>query len=387
MKSINKLIRRLHKTRREASLDCQLTMHRRKQTAHFETEEKFHKLCEAAFEGIILMEEGVVLMANEQFSEMFGYQPSELVGMKVIDFFTSKSRELVRQRIALGQEDRYEVDALRKDGTVFPLEVRGKQVLYGGRNVRVKAVRDLSEQKQQEREWRNIFSMFAHDMKNPLVASKGILSRVLAGKTGPLIEPQNHHLQMVKSELTKLEKLILNFLEYSRLGAKAYTPMMDWLDVFSLMSESVERARVESEKKGLIISCEFDDFPQQVWADRGMIQRVIDNLLENAIKHTNSGGSVSARVSGQEENLFVNVADTGTGIAEHHLPFIFDAFYKANQGSDGSGLGLAIAHNIIRTHGGHIWAESIVGKGSAFSFILPIKPRTDKLHQEQGGNH
>jgi signal transduction histidine kinase len=192
---------------------------------------------------------------------------------------------------------------------------------------------------------------------------------------------------MVKSELTKLEKLILNFLEYSRLGAKAYTPMMDWLDVFSLMSESVERARIEAEKKGLIISCEFDDFPQHVWADRGMIQRVIDNLLENAIKHTNSGGSVSARVSRQEENLFVNVADTGTGIAEHHLPFIFDAFYKANQGSDGSGLGLAIVHNIIRTHGGHILAESIVGKGSAFSFILPIKPRTDKLHQEQGSNH
>ena len=213
--------------------------------------------------------------------------------------------------------------------------------------------------------------MFAHDMKSPLVASNGILSRALAGKTGLLIEPQKRHLHIVKDELIKLEKLIRSFLEYSRLGAKEHTPVMDWVNVVALISESMERVRMEAEKKGLVISCEFDDFPQRIRADRGMIQRVIDNLLENAIKHTNSEGSVSVSASRREESLVVHIADTGTGIAEHHLPYIFDAFYKASQDSGGSGLGLAIVQSIIKAHGGHIWVESVPGKGSTFSFVLP----------------
>ena len=370
----NKFITRLTKTRREpVPLRRLLTIHQKKQSVLFETEERVRKLCEAAFEGIILMEEGTVLMTNEQFAEMFRYHPPELLGMKVPDFFTPESRELVRQRIISGHEGRYEVEALRKDGSVFPAEVRGKQVLYGGRNVRVKAIRDLSEQKQQEREWRNLLSMFAHDMKNPLVAATGFLSRALSGKAGALTESQSRHLHIVKDELTKLEKLIRSFLEYSRLGAKEHAPMMDCLDVFGLISESTERARVEAEKKGLVISCEFDDFPQHIRADRGMIQRVIANLLENAIKHTNQGGSVSVKVSRREENLVVHIVDTGEGIPEHHLPFIFDAFYKASSNSEGSGLGLAIVQSIIKAHGGHIWVESVPEKGSTFSFILPTE--------------
>jgi PAS domain S-box-containing protein len=368
----NNLIRQLTNTRQEpVALRRQLTTHRKKQSEHSETEERVSKLCEAAFEGIIFMEDGVVLVTNEQFAEMVGCHASELIGMKVPDFFASESRDLVRQHIISGHEGRYEVQALRKDGSVFPAEVRGKQILYGGRNVRVKVIRDLSDQKQQEREWRNVLSMFAHDMKNPLVAATGFLSRVLSGKTGALTETLDRHLNIVKDELIKLEKLIRSFLEYSRLGANEYAPVMELLDVFGLISESTERARMEGEKKGLAISCEFEDFPHHIRADRGMIQRVITNLLENAIKHTNAGGSVVVKASRREENLVVHIVDTGEGIPEHHLPFIFDAFYKATPNTEGSGLGLAIVQSLLKAHGGHIWVESTPGKGSIFSFSLP----------------
>ncbi len=368
----NNRLRRFTNTRRvPVVLRRPLTIHRKNQSEASNNEEKIRKLCEAAFEGIIFMEDGVVLVTNEQFAEMVGCHASELIGMKVPDFFASESRDLVRQHIISGHEGRYEVQALRKDGSVFPAEVRGKQILYGGRNVRVKVIRDLSEQKQQEREWRNVLSMFAHDMKNPLIAATGFLSRVLSGKAGTLAQTHDRHLKIVKDELIKLEKLIRSFLEYSRLGAKEHAPMMEWLDVVGLISESTERARVEAEKKGLAISCEFDDFPQRIRADHGMIQRVIANLLENAIKHTNSGGSVNVKVSRREENLIVHIVDTGEGIPEHHLPFIFDAFYKATTNTEGSGLGLAIVQSLLKAHGGHIWVESTPGKGSTFSFSLP----------------
>ena len=129
----SKRVRQLTTTwRKQVALRGLLTMHRKKQSALFETEEKIRKLCEATFEGIIFMEEGKVLTTNEQFAEIFGYHPSELIGMKVPGFFTSESRDLVRQHIISEHEERYEVQALRKDGSIFPAEVRGKQVLYGG---------------------------------------------------------------------------------------------------------------------------------------------------------------------------------------------------------------------------------------------------------------
>lgn len=335
-------------------------------------DEKVRKLCEAAFEGIILMEDGVVSVANEQVAEMFGYELWELTGMKVVDLFAPDSKGLIGQHIASGRENRYEVQALRKDGSFFPAEVMGKQIVYGGRNIRAKAIRDLSEQKQKEREKQNLLSMFAHDMKNPLIVSESILTRLLSGKAGgPLSEQHSERLQAVKDELAKLGKLIINFLEYSRIEATKQTPEMEWIDIFSLVLEITEKATTEAKRKGLDITCELDGSQPLVRADRDMISRVVTNLIDNAFKHTGPGGSIRVRGSSQDENVTIEIIDSGRGILEDHLPFIFDAFYKVSPNSEGSGLGLAIAQKIIKAHGGQIWVESAPGRGSTFSFTLP----------------
>lgn len=102
-----------------------------------------------------------------------------------------------------------------------------------------------------------------------------------------------------------------------------------------------------------------------------MISRVIRNLLDNAIKYTDSGGTVTVKVTARGDEILVSVKDTGVGIPEDHLPHIFDAFYRVRRDAKGSGLGLSIAKTIIEAHGGRIWAESIPAKGSVFSFTLP----------------
>jgi signal transduction histidine kinase len=109
--------------------------------------------------------------------------------------------------------------------------------------------------------------------------------------------------------------------------------------------------------------------------DGRRIEQVVANLLDNALNHTPSGGTVTVVVGPGEEGILVSVVDTGEGIPAEHLPYVFERFYKVDDArsrkSGGAGLGLAIAKQMVELHGGRIWVESEVGKGSKFSFILP----------------
>jgi len=113
-----------------------------------------------------------------------------------------------------------------------------------------------------------------------------------------------------------------------------------------------------------------DVFPD-INADEAMVNRVIANLIGNAIKYTNSDGEINVRLLNRDSDILVQVRDTGIGIPSDKLPFLFDAFYRVDNNQKGSGLGLSIAKTIVEAHGGKIWVESIIGKGSTFSFTLP----------------
>jgi two-component system phosphate regulon sensor histidine kinase PhoR len=240
-----------------------------------------------------------------------------------------------------------------------------------GRRMILLAIEDITGLRKLEREKRNIFSMFAHDMKNPLVTSVGFLSRILSGKAGALTEKQQNYLKIALSELDKVSQLISAFLEFSKYEAREYKPVFAPVDMLAETQKNIDVEKVEAEKKQITISLEPPDTAiSMVNADAAMINRVIRNLLDNAIKHTNSGGVVTIRVTDRGSEILVSVKDTGTGIPEDHLPYVFDAFYRAGRDSKGSGLGLAIARTIVELHGGKMWAQSAPHEGSTFRFTL-----------------
>jgi PAS domain S-box-containing protein len=345
---------------------------RRIQDVLKDNEERLKRLSEATFEGIAISEGGRILDANRQLAAMHGYSLHEIIGRNVLDLVAPESRLLVWRNINVGHEQTYEHWSIKKDGTVFPVEVRGRKAFHHGREVRVTAVRDLTEMKRRERERKNILSMFAHDMKNPVIISGGILSRLLSGKAGPLSDLQMDYLGSIWEELKKIEDLLMDFLEYSGLEVKQYKPTLRPYDIGVSISRNVESARIAGEKKGILIMLEIArDIPPVIEADGAMIDRVLSNLLDNAVKYTNRGGPVTVRAACRERDLLVEVVDSGTGIQESHLPYIFDAFYRASKETKGSGLGLSIAKNIVEAHGGRIWVESSYGKGSTFRFTLP----------------
>ena len=233
---------------------------------------------------------------------------------------------------------------------------------------------DISARKKKEREHKNILSMFAHDMKNPVVITRGVLSRLMSKKAGEVTGKQIEYFEMMEEELKKLQELISDFLQFSRFEAKEYQPDCSPFNIGDELSSHIESVRVEAEKKDLIITLNIPDGVRlEIMADRSMISRVISNLIDNAIKYTDPGGAISINVADKEDRLLVSIKDTGSGISEEHLPFIFDAFYRVSKDSKGSGLGLFISKTIVEAHGGNIWLESIPSKGSTFSFALPKK--------------
>lgn len=228
--------------------------------------------------------------------------------------------------------------------------------------------RRLQEIAKLERERNHLLSMLAHDMKNSIVPSIQLLSDISSGET----EDMHSNLSLVLEELNNVNYLATNFMEFARVDLKEYSPVLCRFEILPVIEKQVEISKVKANSKRLNILSEFlVETLAMITADKDMINRVITNLLDNAIKYTEPDGTITVKVADKGKEIMVQVEDTGPGISAEHIPFLFDAFYRANGEQSGSGLGLAIAKTIVEAHGGNIWVDSALGKGSTFSFTLP----------------
>jgi PAS domain S-box-containing protein len=327
----------------------------------------------------IVDQEGTIVDFNPAAEEITGYSRDEVTNKPHFEILHGTpdrdSCPLLKHALSMKEQAiAVETTIKKKNGEHITLSVTTSPLLEqdGGLSGAVELFRDISDDKQRERERKNILSMFAHDMKNPVTTAGGFLSRLLSGKAGALTEKQKSYLEMVREELYKVSDLIADFLEFSRIGAKAYIPVPRPFNIRKNMNSAVEAAKIEADKKSISLLFEVSgEIPPTTLADSAMIDRVIANLLDNAIAYTNKGGTIAVRLSDADNDVLVSVTDTGTGIPEDQLPYIFDAFYRISRDAKGSGLGLFIAKTIIEAHGGRIWVESKRDKGSTFSFTLP----------------
>jgi signal transduction histidine kinase/anti-anti-sigma regulatory factor len=218
-----------------------------------------------------------------------------------------------------------------------------------------------------QRERSHLLSMFAHDIKNAVLPASGFAQRILSGKTRNF----STDLAAIRESLSTAERLLTSFIDFSRFEKSEYKPALVPFDLEACVLKKIATMQVKAEEKDVKF---VSDFPRprlpEVMADEDMIQRVIGNLVDNAVKYTPPGGTVTIRGREVDDAILVEVMDNGVGISADHIPYIFDAFYRLKGSQTGSGLGLAIARTIIKAHGGEIWVESTPGKGSTFSFTL-----------------
>jgi signal transduction histidine kinase len=217
-------------------------------------------------------------------------------------------------------------------------------------------------------------STVSHEFKTPLTTITGFLSVMLDGETGPVNEQQMKFLQIAKSAAKRLSGLVSDLLDLSRLegGAKMEPRPLDLVELVGQSVENLQPAAAEGSKT--LVWTPPVGLPAAL-GDARWLGLVVDNLISNAVKFTRPNGKVVIEMRDKGEFLMVSVADDGIGIPAADRDKIFERFYRAsNRGevnAPGTGLGLAIAREVVSKHGGKIWFDSEVGKGTTFRFVVP----------------
>ncbi len=241
--------------------------------------------------------------------------------------------------------------------------------LIGG----VESFQDISRLKRLEREKDNIISMFAHDMKSSLTIIGGFVLRLLK-KVRPIDEErQKKYLGIIKNESGKLESLINEFLEFSRLQTGRLKLNFSATSLDKELMELSDSYQLKASQSGLNLELMNDEELPVIEADASQLRRVFTNLLDNAIKFSRGKGTITISTHETAEEVVVKVGDEGIGIDRDELPYIFDSFHRGKyvNKKEGFGLGLASVKAIVEGHGGRVLVESEPGKGSVFTVVLP----------------
>jgi signal transduction histidine kinase len=233
----------------------------------------------------------------------------------------------------------------------------------------------LSRQTALEEERRLFIGAIAHDLRTPLFALRGYL-RGLESGVADTPERVAHYVQACSVRADALDRLIAELFAYTRVEFLDQQPQREPLELGALLAASVETARPAATVKGVVLAMDGSPTPCAFAGDRALLDRAVQNLLDNAVRHTPPGGCVRVRWTQNDRQLVFQVEDAGPGIAPHDLPHLFTPLYRGepsrNRHTGGAGLGLTIARRILRAHGGDLVAANGTAGGALFTGTLPL---------------
>jgi PAS domain S-box-containing protein len=371
------------------------------------SEERYRHLIENFPDAVFVYNNESYFLANFSAAKLLGLDdPSLIVGRPLMYFFKEESKMSLRKRLSKlvenGEEPPLlEDEIVNEEGEKIPVEIKTIKFPYYDGLAFLSVVRDVSERKRNEdlrkrvksqteyeRMRTEYFANISHDFRTPLHAISGTIqlmemknAEIL--KELPLFSVKNkRHLEIMKQNNNRLIKLVNNLIDINKIEAGVYHIVKKNRNVTEIIRNVVlsvtELARFENIKT----SCQIDSGPVVLACDFDKIERIMLNLLSNAIKFTPSGGHVKTTIWDENGRLFVSVEDTGVGIEEDQLGRIFDRFSQTEDiftsSNEGSGIGLSLVKGFVKMHQGSIGVKSEIGKGSTFTFDIPIEVERDE---------
>ncbi len=246
--------------------------------------------------------------------------------------------------------------------------------LVGGLKQALAEVERLKDELEAENSYlrRDLIAHVSHDLRTPLVSLRGYLELLAARGDDLPAEQRRQHLAVALRQSERLGTLIDELFELARLDFKGVTLARERFALAELAADVVQKFALAAEGQGVRLVVQAAPGLPFVDADLGLVERLLENLIGNALKHTPAGGCITLAVHAEGTQLVTEVRDSGRGIAAADLPHVFDRFYRGSRGAGagGAGLGLAIARRIVELHGGTIGVASTPGEGSCFRFAL-----------------
>lgn len=355
-----------------------------------ESEEKYRQLVEDANSIIMRMDSrGRVTFFNRFAQNFFGYVQNEILGKSVVGTIvpvTDRSGKDLRKMISdltlhPGNYVNNENENMTRDGrrvwiawtnrAILDKARRPKEILCVGNDItKIKKAEELLKEMDSRKS--AFVANVSHEFKNPLAIIKESLAQVLEGLTGEINPQQKTVLETAKGNAERLIRLVTDLLDVSKIEAGKMKLKKEELNAGRLIDEIVKGNLPAINKKRLDLKKHIPKDALPVTADKDKLMEIITNLLTNAIKYTPSGGSISIELEKSKDGARFEISDTGPGIAKEDVDKLFDKFERIKaEKQEGTGLGLSIAKDIVELHGGKIWVESKLGKGSKFIFTLP----------------
>lgn len=363
-------------------------MAERLQEARRVEEERYQRaerMSEAALESlydpvIVADAEGKLVHVNRAAEGLFGPEAS-LVGKPIDEAIRDKSivvalHKAIHQQSASVAEDEAGMVDLEYAGIprTYRLRTTPMKSAEGALLGAVAVLEDITHLRQLDRLKTEFIGIASHELRTPVTSLQLSVDLLQEGTLGPLTPEQQEVIRCQKEDLQRLDRMMRDLLDITRLETGATPPRFEIVSAAQLVQNAVEAIEPQAKAKNLKLNVEVSPPLPQLRADPAQINRVLLNLLNNAVRFTAEGGQIHVKAYAADGKVFFSVKDTGIGIPPEYLPRIFERFVQVpGVARSGAGLGLSIAQTIVKAHGGQITVESTPGKGSTFTFYLPVK--------------
>jgi PAS domain S-box-containing protein len=371
-----------------------ITERRKTEKALIESEEKLRRIFETVPEGILLINtEGIILDANQAVIKMHGYTGrSKVISKNGHDLIATKDlekgRQLFKDTLEKGIMQNVRLTLLRIDGSEFAGEVSGAVIKDLQNNpvgivivtsditARIAAQEEhqkVVEYRELDRVKTNLLSTISHELRTPLASIKGYSSMLLMYDRKLNKMQKNESIEAIDRSTDRLTELIDHLLDMSRLDAGILKLTLSPVNPQQILTAAVDEAKLRSPH--FRFKNEIKGKLPGIMADARRLRQVIDNILENAIKYSPENTLITVKTEVKQDEMLVSITDQGRGIPEGEYQKIFERMYRIEQrlqkDPGGLGLGLSLCKALVEGHGGRIWVESVVDKGSTFYFTIP----------------
>jgi two-component system phosphate regulon sensor histidine kinase PhoR len=354
-----------------------MAMNSRQKLSDLECEKgKLASVLQEMSDGVIIVNhQGTVQLINQAAIAMFAVESTDPIGQTLIEITRQHQIvELFKKCLATAKVQALSFEVNRSKSYIHGQATPGGLALRGSCLL---LFQDMTEQHRVELMRRDFVSNVSHELRNPLAVIK-MLSETL--QDGALDDPANarHFIEQIENEADTLSVMVDELLELSRAESGRITLNLAPVRACEPLLSIFERMQLMAKQADLTLVLQCPDALPLIHADAVRLEQVLINLVHNAIKFSHPGDEILISAEQQPNNVQFTVTDHGLGISESDLPHVFERFFKADRSrsSLGTGLGLAVAKHLVELHGGSIHVESALGKGSTFSFSIPLFNRS-----------
>ena len=321
---------------------------------------------------------GQIITINDMATKQLGIKRDEVQNMSILDLLSISDEYDLRDLITNVPE--LTIDSQDENGEYLSLRVRFALVRResGFISGLVAVLHDTTEQDKEERERRLFVSNVSHELRTPLTSVKSYLEALDEGALSEPVAPD--FVKVSLNETNRMMRMVTDLLSLSRIDNETShleVELTNFTAFITFILNRFDKIKNQDETKKYEIIRDYPITPIWVEIDTDKLTQVIDNIMNNAIKYSPDGGTITVSIKTTDEQLILSIADEGLGIPKQDLPKIFDRFYRVDKARSraqgGTGLGLAIAKEIIKQHQGFIWAKSEYGVGSTFTIVLPYE--------------